>query len=461
MASLSRLGKSDLRTLWINRGPNDRRSVRVGRMSDRAADRFLEKVEAIEAAQRLNQSIDPQLAGWVADLPDDMHDRLARVELVAPRAPKINAPTLDEHCTLYIDRRRSEIKPRSIALLEQTRDRLCAHIGCKTRIDAIGPDDAAGWRASMLDKGASEATVRLHTRNAKAMLSAAVEWELIDRNPFAKLRSQSVAANRDRHVSEAEAVRVLEALPDARWRVLFALARFGGLRVPSETHGLTWDRIDWERHRMTVYAPKAHRRGRSADEACRVVPIVPRLYEALRAAYEAAEPGSVRVVDLSRNNLPRTIKAAAKRASVPAWPHLFQTLRRSCETDWATEHPQHAVSAWLGHSEAVSHRHYLQVTDDMIDRAAGRSSRARSAPETPAENNGETTHGASVEGEACSALQNALHTGAETGGIERRPSEPADLLDRVTAAVCRSLQLAANGPARIRTGDRAIMSRLL
>ena len=37
----------------------------------------------------------------------------------------------------------------------------------------------------------------------------------------------------------------------------------------------------------------------------------------------------------------------------------------------------------------------------------------------------------------------------------------AEMTDRAISAVCRALQHYANGPARIRTGDRAIMSRLL
>lgn len=109
----------------------------------------------------------------------------------------------------------------------------------------------------------------------------AVDWELLPKNPFQKLRARAIAANRDRFVSAEEAERVLAELPDARWRVLFALARFGGLRVPSETHALTWDNIDWERHRMSVYASKAHRAGKTAEEAVRVVPDRP---DALRGS---------------------------------------------------------------------------------------------------------------------------------------------------------------------------------
>jgi hypothetical protein len=34
--------------------------------------------------------------------------------------------------------------------------------------------------------------------------------------------------------------KVLEACPNAEWRLIFALSRFGGLRCPSEHLVLTW-----------------------------------------------------------------------------------------------------------------------------------------------------------------------------------------------------------------------------
>ena len=34
---------------------------------------------------------------------------------------------------------------------------------------------------------------------------------------------------------------------DAEWKAIIALARYGGLRTPSETMALRWIDIDWER----------------------------------------------------------------------------------------------------------------------------------------------------------------------------------------------------------------------
>jgi integrase len=49
---------------------------------------------------------------------------------------------------------------------------------------------------------------------------------------------------------------VIDACPDAEWRLLFGLARYAGLRIPSESHRLTWADVDFERARLTVHSPR-------------------------------------------------------------------------------------------------------------------------------------------------------------------------------------------------------------
>ena len=71
---------------------------------------------------------------------------------------------------------------------------------------------------------------------AKQIFADAVDRELIDRNPFGKMEGLTVGASdgRDYFVSRAEAQAVLNACPDAEWKLIFALSRYGGLRCPSE-----------------------------------------------------------------------------------------------------------------------------------------------------------------------------------------------------------------------------------
>lgn len=46
------------------------------------------------------------------------------------------------------------------------------------------------------------------------------------------------------------------AVCDPNWRTIVGLARYGGLRCPSEVLSLRWELVDWENDRMVVDSPK-------------------------------------------------------------------------------------------------------------------------------------------------------------------------------------------------------------
>ncbi len=166
---------------------------------------------------------------------------------------------------------------------------------------------------------------------------------------------------------------ILEGCPDVSWRTLVALARLAGLRCPSETHILTWADVGWDCRRLEVRSPKTERYEKHRR---RTVPITPKLMRFLQDAFDAAEDGQGLIIELPRNNLYRNMRVILKRAGVEPFGRCFQVLRQSCETEWAISFPQHVVSGWLGHSEAVSREHYLQIPDEVFDRAAGLTNRS-------------------------------------------------------------------------------------
>jgi integrase len=83
-----------------------------------------------------------------------------------------------------------------------------------------------------------ENTVRRNCGRAKQFFRAAVRKRFIQENPFADMKGCAVKATTDRFyfISREEAAKVLEACPDAQWRLLFALSRYGGLRCTKD-HG--------------------------------------------------------------------------------------------------------------------------------------------------------------------------------------------------------------------------------
>ncbi len=70
----------------------------------------------------------------------------------------------------------------------------------------------------------------------------------------------------------------------------------------------------------------------------------------------------------SRHNLHRRFRQIIESAELKPWDDLFQTLRRSCETEWLQSAPHYAVAKWLGHGIKVSEKHYAMITDEVLNK---------------------------------------------------------------------------------------------
>ena len=76
-------------------------------------------------------------------------------------------------------------------------------------------------------------------------------------------------------------------------------------------------------------------------------------------------------------NLRTAFLRIIRQAGVATWPRLWQNLRSSRETELCHQHPLHVVTAWMGNSEAVAMKHYLQLTDQDFEQAVtGKSVRS-------------------------------------------------------------------------------------
>ena len=62
-----------------------RRTIRLGKISKKAAGLIRSRVEAIVSARIACQPLDPDTTAWVASLPDDMHKKLADTGLFERR----------------------------------------------------------------------------------------------------------------------------------------------------------------------------------------------------------------------------------------------------------------------------------------------------------------------------------------------------------------------------------------
>ena len=221
-----------------------RRTVSLGRLTRDDGNRAERAIADLVKARRWGTPYEDRTARWLAACPQSLVDRLVGTGLIEHRG----APTLGSLIDEYIARH-SDVSPATRITYLNTRRNLVEYFGegkLYREITAFDMQCWAQWLATH-EGLAVNSTCRKRASIAKQFFKAALDDRRIECNPAAKLRV-TVEPNEERFyfVTRDEAARVLATCPDAEWRLVFALSRFGGLRCPSEHVGLRWKDIDWE-----------------------------------------------------------------------------------------------------------------------------------------------------------------------------------------------------------------------
>jgi len=347
-----------------------RRSMWLGAMSKRAADTVARHVEELARAKGANTTPDADSAKWATGLEGRMRDTLCNWGLADPIQNR-NADSdrfLGAFCDKYIASR-SDLAQGTIDNYQHARRLLVQRFGERHLLGAITAADAERWRRWLLTipvkwdadgkpiKTMAEATVSKHVKRAKTILAEAVKDRLLSENPFAEVKTGSeVNRDRDFYITRPTATAVLTACPDDDWRLIFAFARFGGLRR-CEILTIGWADILWDVNRLRIDSPKT---------GLRFCPIFPELLPFLRASFESAPDGSTRCIHRyhRRANLGTQMNRVIELAGIVPWEKTFQNLRATRRTELQERHQDHVINAWLGHSSKTAEKHYLQVTDE-------------------------------------------------------------------------------------------------
>lgn len=330
----------------------------------KAVQGVLVRVEHLVMASITGDALDDATSRWLAGLDSKLFDKLAAVALVAKRESAKLAAFVDAYIA-----GRTDAKPNTVKNFKVARKSLVDFFGEERPLRSIRPGDGDEWRQNMVQAGLAEATISKRVKHARQHFKLAHRKGLVDANPFQDVRTGSQRNEaRLQFIKQATIEKVLDVTTDVEWRLIIALARYGGLRTPSETLALKWTDVDWAGERITVPSPKTAHQGKPY----RVLPLFPELRPFLEAAFEAAPEGSVHVVGRYRENtqnLRTQLLRILRRAGVKPWPRLFHNLRASRETELADQFPLHVVTEWIGNTPDIAARHYLKTTEDHFRRA--------------------------------------------------------------------------------------------
>ena len=248
-----------------------RKAIRLGKIDRKSAEAIARHVEALLVARIGGQPVRRDTAAWLAGLGVTLSEKLARVGLIDPKpeGDNLEALTMGAFVDVFLTGR-DDLKPNTRTAFMQTRKALVRHFGEDKAVQQINAGDADEWAAT-LRKKYSPATVATFVKKARQMFRHAVRKRLLAESPFAVVRIPSqVNKSREEFLNRETIAQVMDAAPDLEWRVIIALARYGGLRTPSELLALQWSQVDWSRDRVTIFSPKLEK---SPSGGCMLKPL--------------------------------------------------------------------------------------------------------------------------------------------------------------------------------------------
>lgn len=174
------------------------------------------------------------------------------------------------------------------------RDKHLAPRWAKIPIGSIRRHDVKAWATSMAAAGTGPSTVQRAVHLFSASLNAAVDAEIIESNPAARMKLPKGEQAAERFLTHDEYEAVRDELPTTLDQLVTDMLVNTGLRW-SELAGLHWHRVDLDRGTMRVVETydetsgkvKAYPKGRSIRD----VPLTPELVVALKERHGDA-PGT-------------------------------------------------------------------------------------------------------------------------------------------------------------------------
>ncbi len=375
MASLQHVTK-DGRDSWklrfyINK---NRKVIGLGAITEAHAKEAKENVEhLLECTDRFRTPC-KSTRQWLDRITDGLHGRLAALGLCEARIVRDLPTTVIAYCRNYIKGRKDWQKPENY---RQAVDKLELFLGKDLPLVSLTKGEAERWHRWMIDDlKMSPNTAGQNIKRCRQLLLAAIDDGLLERNPFRGIKIDlSSDKTKNRYIGMEIVTAILEACPNQEWRVLFALARFGGLRCPSEVLQLRWSDINWDRCRFKVHSSKTKRFGKGE----RIVPLFAELRVELNDLFKIVKPGVEVPADdyvikrycYTDQNLRTQLHRIADLAGVEKWPKPFMCLRstRRTELERSGRFANHVLNDWFGHSGAIAETHYLQTTEEDFELA--------------------------------------------------------------------------------------------
>lgn len=318
-----------------------------------------------------------QVAAFVVTLPVP----LPVTEAAAADPARIVGTTIGALCDYFIALKSTDKADNTVAKYQDGKANLVGYFTADRRTDSITAGDADLFRDWLRREGnrltggpLALTTVTNRCKLASQFFEAAERRGWIAKNPFADMRGWHTVGDSHEWVDAQTVNELIASTTDLELRLTIALARYGGLRIPSELRELRWEwwNPDPKAPTLTILAPKTKR---FLNRKWKQLPVFPEIEPHLTALYDAAPEGSEYVFSRFREITSAAIRGRFERLclrqGVALWGDMWMSMRSTRYTELLDSgFPEHVVTKWLGHCKRIAQKHYGQVTKDHVSRAA-------------------------------------------------------------------------------------------
>ncbi len=270
---------------------------------------------------------------------------------------------VDRPVDYWIQRWATEIAPN---VAESTHNTICDSLGHLSQ--SFGTRQIRGLYAEELIEWQSELQLAKSTigkigRHLRMFFGWCVKQRVLDESPADELAVGSEVGVKH-FVDRATIERILVGINDGikndrNLTRLICLARFGGLRIPSEIRELRGNDLDLARRRIRIRDTK-----RGCD---REIPAFPELVACFQCNGDALVLGEL--AELPASTLSSRLRSLLESLGIKPWPRLWHSMRATRETELVEQFGLKAAAAWIGNSEAVAMKSYLLITDEVWNKA--------------------------------------------------------------------------------------------
>ena len=355
-------------------------------MTKSEAQRRHERIQAIVTTQRLGLELSSEQLTFLSKLPDKSYNKLATYGVVCERIAIRSKGSFSLGNVRKEFQAGRDVKESTQDNENRAFDLLEAYLKVDKDVRNITLLDAerfSKWLPKQRLIGTGKllaSTVSGHLRKINGLFNYMVKAKLIVENPFDDINTpMNRDKSKDYYVTIHEADDYIESVDHPQWKAIIAIARYCGVRGPSDLLYMQRKHVDFDKQQVTFPSVK------NGNRVCPLFPQVAEHFRYLcdrentpsRYLFKDAEQGdhgkkgnweAVRASGkLKLLNLRETPNSAYQRVTGNnPIPRFFKNCRATRVTELIKIEgfSQHSVCEWIGHTEQISNQHYLMMMEE-------------------------------------------------------------------------------------------------